>query len=254
MKMFDLRLLNLAKSIIIPITTIGLSIFAAYSLFSLLSIQYIPPGRMSILSFIAIQDLARGLISSETLKLHVILAYLFKLLSLEDFYSLKLAVCILFAIIPLSIAYITYIIIRNVLITVVSALASSYFSLLYIPAISGDYTIISSLALTLLTLGMALKYFYEERLRYFLASIIALALTGFTDGTAPLMITLILTSWTIYSWFISKRRTLLLPLTFIGVIIAFLTISANIQGLDINLRDAIWGYRIQNELIILALL
>lgn len=255
LKMFNLRALSFAKPIIITsIAVISLSIFAAYSLISLLSFQYIPPGRMSILSFIELQDLAKGLISFNTFKLHVTLAYLFKLLGIEDFYSLKLAVCILFSIIPLATAYITYTISKSKLLTVVSAFISSFSSIFYIPAISGDYTIVSSLALVLSTLGLALKYFYEERWRYLLASVLLLALTGFTDGTAPLIITLIITSWAMYSLFTFKKKPLLLLLTIIGVIVTLITISANIQGLEINLRDTIWSYRIYNEAIILILL
>ena len=119
----------------------------AYNMYGGLTLTPIPPGRMSVFSYIGLKDLQRGSMTAEALKAPAMLAYLLGSLGLGEFTATKGAALLWLAGLPFAGGLFGYAVTKSKLVGGAAAILLSFVPLGYVPATGGDYTFVSALVL-----------------------------------------------------------------------------------------------------------
>ncbi|MDG6910557.1 MAG: hypothetical protein JRN08_09330, partial [Nitrososphaerota archaeon] len=176
---------------------------AAYNMYGAFGLTPIPPGRMSVLTYIGLKDLQRGALTSEALKAPALLAYALGRAGLGDFAAVEASAAMFFAAIPLSGGLFAWLATKSKLVGGTTAILLSLLPLTYLSAIGGDYSFVSVLALVQGAALFSLLFIKGRRapllaLWLALASVIAW-LAGLTVASASWVLFLTGAAWAAYS-------------------------------------------------------
>ena len=116
-------------------------------MYGALTLTPIPPGAMSVFTYIGLKDLARGTLSAEAQKTPAAFAFILAHLGLREFTATKASALLSMAALPLAGGLFGYLASRSRLVGGASALLLSLVPLSYLSAIGGDYTFVAAMVL-----------------------------------------------------------------------------------------------------------
>ena len=173
----------------------------AYNMYGSLTLTLIPPGRMSVLSFIGLKDLQRGAVTGEALKAPAMLAYLLASLGLGEFTATKGAALLWLAALPFAGGLLGYAATKSKLVGGAAALLLSLIPLGYLPASGGDNTYVSALVLVQYYALFGLLLLGRSRLApaWFALAVLSAVLIGLDVRSASLAAFAMGLAWASYS-------------------------------------------------------
>ena len=118
-----------------------------YNLYGAFGLTPIPPGRMSVLTFIGLKDLQRGSFTADALKPTALLPYALSSAGVRDLTATKGAALLSMAALPLAGGLFAYAATKSRLVGGASALLLSVVPLSYLPELGGDYALAAALSL-----------------------------------------------------------------------------------------------------------
>lgn len=181
----------------------------AYNLYGELTLTVIPPGRMSVLTFIGLKDLQRGTFSADALKPTALLAYAVASAGVHDFTATKGAALLSLAALPFAGGLFAFFSTRSKLVGGAAAILLSVVPFSYLPAQGGDYALVAALALVQFTALFSLLSARASRLPpaalwVVLASVSA-GFAGLTLASAAWLLLLTSVSWA--AWCLLTKQT-----------------------------------------------
>ena len=180
----------------------------AYNMYGVLTLTPIPPGRMSVFSYIGLRDLQRGNLTGEALQSPAMLASVLGSLGAGGFTATKGAALLLMAALPFAGGLLGYVSTRSRLVGGATALLLSFIPLGYLPATGGDYTLLSAIVLVEFSVLFSLLVLRGKRAGlvpvWFALSVASAVLIGLDVRSASLLMFLMGIAWASYS--IYSRR------------------------------------------------
>ncbi|MDG6982772.1 MAG: hypothetical protein JRM74_04885 [Nitrososphaerota archaeon] len=128
----------------------------AVNMYGSLTLTPIPPGTMSVFTYIGLKDLARGTLTSEALKTPALLAYALLRLGLGEFTATKGAALLSMAALPFAGGAFGFLATRSRVAGAASAVLLSLIPLSYLSAIGGDYAFVAAMVLVQFSLALTL--------------------------------------------------------------------------------------------------
>jgi hypothetical protein len=177
----------------------------AYNTYGALTLTAIPPGRMSVLTYIGLKDLERGTLTAEALKASALLAYALSSFGLRDFTAMKGAALLTLAALPFAGGLFGYVAARSKLVGGATALLLSLIPFTYLSAIGGDYTFVSAVVLVQSSLLFSLLLVSGRRAWlspvWLILSVVPAALVGLDMVSASWLLFVTALIWAAYSLF-----------------------------------------------------
>ncbi|MBC7130731.1 hypothetical protein H5T51_05890, partial [Candidatus Bathyarchaeota archaeon] len=119
---------------------------------------------------------------------------------LDELHALSLVATFLFALLPISAAYVSWLISRSRSALSITGLLASFFPLLSYPALAGDYALLAAVAFTSLSFSFSLHFFSKPRYMRLALLFVTCALALLSDCSVFIILLCYLFLMTLMSW------------------------------------------------------
>lgn len=172
----------------------------AYNVWLTLTFSALPPGDLAPLSLMGLKAFLRGSPSAFSYGVSSLLPAVLYTFGVSEFHAFSAVGTLLFALIPLSVAYASLVITRSRVAMFLAGFLAALLPLLSHPALTGDYPLLAAVAFSTLSSSLSLSLFTKPQrsLLAFLLASCALALLADASSLAILVFPLtllVLASW-----------------------------------------------------------
>jgi hypothetical protein len=173
---------------------------SSYNVWSVLTSNILPPGDLAPLAWMGLKAFERSSSQAVSYGLTALLPAALSHLGLAELDALGIAVAAMFTLIPLTVAYLSWIITRSYIASAVAGLLAAFFPALAQPIFVGDYPLLGAIALASLSLTLSLRLSSSPSSKLFAGAILAGGLAIFADASAFVAMICPLALWSIISW------------------------------------------------------
>jgi hypothetical protein len=173
---------------------------SSYNAWSTLTSNILPPGDLAPLSWMGLKAFQRGSSQAVSYGLTALLPAALSHLGLAELDALGIAVAAMFALIPLTVAYLSWVTTRSRVASAVAGLLATLLPALNQPIFVGDYPLLGALAFAPLSLTLSLRLSSSPSSKLLAAAILAGGLAIFADASSLAAMICPLAVWTIMSW------------------------------------------------------